>query len=170
MKKKIDGVLIVEGTSDVAYLSGFLDALFFVTNGCDINNEKLDFLSRANKVNNLIVFTDPDKAGEGIRNSIKNKIDGVFEAKIEKTARKNYKKTGVAEADKNSVLSALEKYISDKEIYREKYDLSNLISLAENPSKKREEIVNKFGLIMGNNKSLENQLRILKISKEELWK
>ena len=170
MKTKIDGVLIVEGTSDVAFLSTFLEALFFTTNGLDINSEKLQFLSAASKVNNLIIMTDPDDAGERIKNTIKSQINGVFEVKIEKNSRKNYKKSGVAESDKQVVLNALKPFVTDKELFREKYDLAALISLSVNPTKKREEIVNKYGLINGNNKSLENQLRILKINREELWK
>ena len=170
MKTKIDGVLIVEGTSDVAFLSTFLEALFFTTNGLDINSEKLQFLSAASKVNNLIIMTDPDDAGERIKNTIKSQINGVFEVKIEKNSRKNYKKSGVAESDKQVVINALKPFVTNKEIFSEKYDLVTLISFCENPTKKREEIVNKYGLINGNNKSLENQLRILKINREELWK
>ena len=63
-KINIDGVLIVEGKDDVSYLSSFINALFFTTNGYDINTKKIAFLKEAAKVNKLIVFTDPDEAGE----------------------------------------------------------------------------------------------------------
>lgn len=170
MKKKIDGVLVVEGASDVAFLSSYFEALFFITNGYDVNKEKLGFLSRASKVNRIIIMTDPDKAGETIENKIKNTISGVFTAKIRKNSRKNYKKLGVAESSIKEVEEALKDYITDKELFNQNYELSTLISLDKNPAQKREEIVRKFGLINGNNKSLENQLRILKITREELWK
>ena len=170
MKNKIDGILVVEGKSDVGYLSSFIDALFFITNGSDINEEKLDFLSRASKVNNIIILTDPDGAGERIRNIIKSKINGVFVANISKNSRKTYVKHGVAEAEKEEILEVLKNFITDKEVFKEKYDLVSLISLSENPEEKREQIINKYRLIKGNNNYLENQLRILRISKEELWK
>ena len=44
MKKKIDGVLIVEGKTDVSYLSSFIDTFFLTTNGYDLSEEKIDFL------------------------------------------------------------------------------------------------------------------------------
>ena len=170
MKNKIDGVLAVEGASDVAYLSSFVETLFFTTGGYDLNREKLDFLNRVSKVNKIIVLTDPDEAGESIKNKLKNEINGVFEVKIVKNSRKNYRKSGVAESDKNEIVNALKKYFTNGDLFTQNYDLNSLISLNENPSKKREEIIKKFGLLGGNNKAIENQLRILKISKDELWK
>ena len=42
--------------------------------------------------------------------------------------------------------------------------------IRENPQKVKDIIIQKYHLISGNNKSLENQLNILKITKEEVWK
>ena len=170
MKNKIDGVLVVEGASDVAYLSSFIETLFFTTGGYDLNREKIDFLTSVNKVNKIIVLTDPDEAGKSIKNKLKNEINGVFEVKIAKNSRKHYKKSGVAESDKNEIVNALKNYFTDDNLFTQNYDLNSLISLSENPSKKREEIIKKFGLLGGNNKAIENQLRMLKITREELWK
>ena len=170
MKTKIDGVLIVEGSNDVSYLSSFLDAQYFVTNGLDISQEKISFLLKANKVNKLIIFTDPDEAGESIKNAIQKSINGTYTASISGLSRKNYKKHGVAEASKNDILEALKPFVTDKEIFKEKYNLSHLISLSENPEENRQRLIKKYHLIYGNNRSLENQLNILKIKKEEVWK
>ena len=93
-KIKIDGVLIVEGKEDVSYLSSFIDTLFFTTNGYDLSKEKIEFLNEASKVNNLIVFTDPDKAGEEIRKKISELVTCVKHANSEDNRRKGYKKHG----------------------------------------------------------------------------
>lgn len=170
MKTKIDGVLIVEGSSDVSYLSSFLDARYFITNGLDISKDKIAFLKEANKVNKLIVFTDPDNAGESIKNKLINEIQGICVAFLKGNSRKKYKKHGVAEAEKEDILEALNEHISDKEIFKEHYNLVSLISLSDNPQKVKDIIIQKYHLIPGNNRSLENQLNILKITKEELWK
>ena len=90
MKINIDAVIVAEGKEDVSYLSSFINAYFFTTNGLDINQEKLDFLSRASKLNKIIVMTDSDTAGEKIKNIIKSQINGVFEVKTSGNARKNY--------------------------------------------------------------------------------
>ena len=170
MKTKIDGVLIVEGSNDVSYLSSFLDAQYFVTNGLDISQEKINFLLEVSKVNKLIIFTDPDEAGENIKNIIQKSINGTYVASISGLSRKNYKKHGIAEAQKNDILEALNPFVTDKEIFREKYNLSHLVSLSENPGENKQKIIQKYHLIYGNNRSLENQLNILRIKKEEVWK
>ena len=50
-KININAVLIVEGKEDVSYLSSFINALFFTTNGYDLNEEKISFLKEAAKRN-----------------------------------------------------------------------------------------------------------------------
>lgn len=170
MKIKIDGVLIVEGKSDVAFLSSFLDALFFITDGYNLNEQKINFLKEASKVNKLIVMTDSDEAGEQIRKQIHDAIQAVYDVRIKPNSRKNYFKKGVAEAIKEEIIEALKEHISSKDVFNEEYDLVSLISLNENPNEKRKEIINRYNLIEGNNKAIVNQLRILKIKKEDLWK
>ena len=169
MKKiNIDAVLVVEGKSDVSYLSSFINTYFFITNGYDLSEEKINFLKEASKVRKLIIFTDNDVAGEQIRNRIKNEINNVFDAKSEKIVRNNYKKSGVAESSKEAVIEALKLFACDYEITRHSYELVNIISLSEEPCKYKENLINKYRLISGNIKSLENQLNILNISPEEV--
>ena len=167
-KINIDGVLIVEGNNDVSYLSSFLNCLFFVTNGYDLCSKKIEFLKEAANRNRLIILTDPDEAGENIRNRLKTQISGVFEAKCRKITRKNTKKSGIAELSKEVVIEALKDYVADKEFLPVNYNLSSLVSLSKSPSNMRLKICEHYRLILGNNKSLENQLNILKISLKEI--
>ena len=165
----IDAVIVVEGKSDVSYLSSFIDAEFFITNGYDINDKKIDFLKRASEVRKLIIFTDNDQAGLQIETKIKSKICNVICVKTAKKPRKNMTKCGVAETEKEEILNALKPYISNKnsEYQKPNYNLTNVISLSDNPKEKRDRIVSDYRLINGNNKYLEQQLRILKIDVKE---
>ena len=167
-KINIDGVLIVEGKDDVSYLSSFVNALFFTTNGYDVSQEKIAFLKEAAKVNKLIIFTDSDDAGEKIRNVLKTQLLGVFEAKCEKIVRKNQKKFGVAEMEKATIMEALKNFITTTELKTNNYHLSTLISLSSNPTEAKNKLISKYRLIDGNNKSLENQLNILNINPQEV--
>ena len=63
-KMNIDGIIVVEGKEDVSYLSSFIKALFFTTNGLDISEEKIEFLKRVSEKQKIIILTDSDKAGE----------------------------------------------------------------------------------------------------------
>ena len=166
----IDGVIVVEGKSDVSYLSSFVDSLFFITNGFDINDEKIEFLINVSKKNKIYVLTDNDEAGAQIENHIKSKINGVIALKTPRIVRKNYKKCGVAETEQKEIIKILKPFSSsDKndENYQD-YNLSKLISLSKDPVKTREEIIKNYRLIIGNNKSLENQLKMLKVDPKEL--
>ena len=169
MKKiNIDGVLIVEGKEDVSYLSSFLKSLFFTTNGYDLSKEKIEFLKNAAQRNKLIIFTDSDETGEKIRNSLKSQINPIFEAKCPQIYRKNTKKFGIAESEKSAIIDALSSFTTTDEPKLEKYNLSTLISLSDNPTETREKLFKKYRLINGNNKSFENQLNILRISHKEI--
>ena len=170
MKNNVDGVIIVEGSNDASFISSLVNAHIFVTNGYDLSKEKIAFLKEVSKISRIIAMSDPDDAGECIRNRLKNEIDGVSTVLISSKSRKNYKKHGVAEATIKEVLEVLQPYFTSKPLFEEKYNLVSLISLSENPKVKREEIVKKYHLVNGNNKFLESQLKMLKITKEELWK
>lgn len=167
-KINIDGVLIVEGKDDVSYLSSFINALFFTTNGYDVSQDKVAFLKEAAKANKLIIFTDPDEAGEKIRNTLKSQLLGAFEAKCEKIIRKNQKKFGIAEMEKVAIIEALKDFTTTTEFKVNDYNLSTLISLSKNPGEAKARLMSKHRLIEGNNKSLENQLNILKLNPQEI--
>ena len=47
-----DGIIVVEGKSDVSYLSSFIDALYITTNGYEIPDEEIDFLKHYSKQKN----------------------------------------------------------------------------------------------------------------------
>lgn len=169
-KYYLPGVLVVEGKSDVSYLSSFISTLYFITNGYDINEEKLDFLNRVFKLNSIYILTDNDEAGKNIEEKIKNKINGVFTLKTPKIPRKNSKKLGVAETDKDAVVETLKPYLEvDKgQLVKTDYQLANVISLSNKPQETRNKIINDYRLIEGNNKFLENQLQMLKVDPQDL--
>ena len=72
MKKIIDGILLVEGIHDEAYLSSFLDVEIVTTNGFDIPIEEIEYVRVASIKKKVIIFTDPDNAGQGIRKRLNN--------------------------------------------------------------------------------------------------
>ena len=172
-KYYLDGVLVVEGKSDVSYLSSFIKSLYFITNGYDISEEKIEFLSRVSQKKKVIIFTDNDKAGEDIANRIKSKINKVFVVKSAKIARKQYKKTGVAETEQNAIIEALKDHLVDykKELdVKPDYELTYLIALSDNPEITKNRIINDYRLIYGTTKFLENQLQMLGVDPVEFVK
>ena len=166
----LDGVVVVEGIQDVGFVSSFINTQMFTTNGSDISEEKIDFLSRVADVNRVIVLTDNDEAGERISNKIKSKINKVFVVKTPEIYRKSAKKHGVAETEKNAIIDSLKDFLQEDrgQFIKTDYELNLLISLSENPSEQKNKIIQQYRLLNGNIKYLEKQLQMLKISKEEI--
>ena len=67
---KIDGVIVVEGKTDVSFLSSFVEAEFVTTNGSEISKETIDYLKKIAANKYIYVLTDPDYPGERIRKKI----------------------------------------------------------------------------------------------------
>ena len=169
-KNYLDGVLVVEGIQDVGFISTFVTTQFFTTNGYDISEEKIDFLTRVSLVNRVVVLTDNDEAGLKISNVIKSKIQGAFVVKTPEIYRKNAKKRGVAETERAAIIESLLEFLQEDrgQLKKVNYELNKIISLNENPSKAKMDIIQEYRLLNGNIKYLEKQLQMLGISKEEI--
>ena len=47
MKHFVDGIIVVEGTSDVSFLTQFIDAEFVTTNGSEIPTKTIEYLKKS---------------------------------------------------------------------------------------------------------------------------
>lgn len=125
------GIIVVEGKSDINFLSTFLSGKFFSTNGCDINDKKLNLLKKLSNTNQIIVITDPDKKGNEIRNKISNKIDNVVNIILDKEFCKNKNKIGLAESNIGYVLDKIKEKVTliNDEISNFDISLTNILQL-----------------------------------------
>ena len=60
MNDKIKELIVVEGKTDIDFLSSFLNADFYQVGGSAIDKDDIDFLKKANAERGIIVLTDPD--------------------------------------------------------------------------------------------------------------
>jgi len=178
MKTRINAVIVVEGKTDVSFLSSFLDADFVITNGSEIAKETLRYLKEISKKRDIIVLTDPDFPGLQIRSRIEEQIPTIYHAYVRKEVSIRHHKVGVAESTKEEVLSALElamkKSKKHKESNIEIQDLFDLGFIGKSGSLAlRKKLGADFHLgYVGNAKRMLKELRALGIQKEELkeWK
>lgn len=174
MKKIIDAVIVVEGKSDVAFLSSYFDAEFVISNGSAISKETIDYLKTIKDKKRIIVLTDPDSPGKRIRDILDQNIDGLEHVFVDKKHAIKNGKVGVAETDIDEINRAL-KYAftntkNDKE-YISYYDLMDLGLLGnENSKEKRALLSNKLNIGFNNAKSLYKKLNSLKLNKEDIRK
>lgn len=173
MKKVLDAILVVEGKTDVAFLSNYIDAEFVITNGSDIPESTIDYLKEASKSRNIIVLTDPDFPGKKIRDTLDKEIPNLKHCFIDKEHAIKHHKVGVAEADIDIVLESLEHQFVQKRA-EGSLKMSDLIDLGLTCSNESAELRNKvckfFHLGFANAKTLLKRLNALNISKEELGK
>ena len=103
-------VFVVEGRNDFSRLKQLYPDIFILTtNGSAILDSTLDALIELDKTHDIILFLDPDYAGERIRKILSQKLTHVFHAFLDqdKAFSKNRKKIGVEHANKEDIEFAL---------------------------------------------------------------
>ena len=108
MKHKIEGVIVVEGTSDIAFLSSFIEADFVSVNGSAVTPTELNYLVTIADVKPVYVLTDPDYPGLKIRQMIHDNVPKAIDVFIPKEAAMKRGKLGVAESSQAVVLKAIQ--------------------------------------------------------------
>ena len=172
---KIKELIVVEGKSDIDFLSSFLNADFYQVHGSAVNNDDIKFLTKAEKSRGIIILTDPDFPGLQIRHKIKEKIPTAKEAFVRKEVSIKHHKVGVAESTKEEVINALEHVMSPlKKDNKTLLSNSDLIELGlnggENSSILRQKLCERLYIGFSNSKNLLLKLNSIDISKDELKK
>lgn len=173
MKNHFDGIIVVEGKTDVALLSNYIDAEYVTSNGSAISNDVIEYLKFRSKNTKIIVLTDPDSPGKRIRDIIEQNVSGVSHCFIEKKfAIKNHK-VGVAECDINHLLEALNNVVTFSESDKNSITMSDLYSLGlvgPNSEKNRDKVTKHYHLGFVNGKTLLKRLNGLNLNKEDIKK
>ena len=172
MKKHIDGIIVVEGKTDVAFLNEFIDAEFVITNGSEISKETIDYLKKASQNRNIFVLTDPDSPGKRIRDVLDQNIDNLHHCFVNKENSIKHGKVGVAESTVEEVISALEHAFKNEIRPLGNLTMSDLQKLAlvgdENAQNNREEVSMKLHLGYCNAKTFLKRLNNNGITIDEL--
>lgn len=172
MRKIINGIIVVEGTTDVSFLSEFLDAEFVITNGSAIPQATIDYLAKSSGNRDIFVLTDPDSPGKKIRDVLDSHIPNLKHCFVSKEKSVKNGKVGVAESTKDEVLEALEKYIQTKQSNVGTITHSDLVKLglegSDDSSIKRKVVIDKLHLGQCNAKTFLKRLNYSGITIEEL--
>lgn len=172
---KIDALIVVEGKTDIDFLSSFINSNFYLVNGSAVNKKDYDFINEYLKLNkDVIILTDPDYPGMRIRNLINEHCPNCKNAYIRKEVSIKHHKVGVAESTKEEIINALKHTIkfNDKSYNESNLKETDLIELGlsglDDSSLKRDIIIKKYHLGYSNFKSMYKKLKMLNITKEEL--
>lgn len=172
MKKIINGLIVVEGITDVAFLSQFIDAEFVTTNGSDVPSKTIEYLQKSSENRDIFVLTDPDAPGKKIRDILDQNIPNLKHCFVSKEHSIKNNKVGVAESTKEEVLSSLENYISTNKTFVVNLTMADLTLLGlvgdNEASIKREKIIKKFHLGHCNAKTFLKRLNYSGLTLEDI--
>ncbi len=174
MKKHIQQVIVVEGHHDTEKLKKYYDCDTIETGGSHLGKEVLACIAMMQKIRGVIIFTDPDSAGNRIRNCIHQHVPGCQHAFVDKKDAHTKHKVGVEHASKETLDAALgaliqlEEHPSGELSDADLYELG--ISGKENSLRIRKWIGHHYHIGMGTAKTMKHRLNCLGISKDEVAK
>ena len=170
MKKCVNGFLIVEGQADKAFLASFLDCEIVVLDGFNIPRRTINYVLARSKLTTPLLLSDPDEAGENIRKRVNTMVPNVVNLYLNFDNRKIYKKHGVAESTKESVLTLLKPYLGVYNCFSD-VNLFDLINYEEMFGKSFYELISKkFSLGTTNKKMILQRLKYLNVQKKDIDK
>ncbi len=171
LRLRIKETIVVEGRDDKINLKRFLDCDIIVTNGFNISKETFKRIETAYRRNGIIIFTDPDSAGNRIRKKILERCKDAKQAFLTKKQAHRDGNIGVENASEKDILKALEnvREIDESKDTFTRIDLIRYGLVGQNNSALIRDILgNKLQIGYASSKEFLKRLNTYSISREEL--
>ncbi|WP_338537318.1 ribonuclease M5 [Helicovermis profundi] len=167
----IKEVIIVEGKDDERVIKNSVDAEVITTSGWGLNDRIIKRIIEANKRCGIIIFTDPDFAGEKIRERLSKMLDNPKHAFLSKEEATKNDNIGIENASKESVINALKKVRPEKRDYDKTFTnedmFENGLTGNNNAAINRNEIGKILGIGYGNSKQFLKRLNKYGVTRRE---
>lgn len=167
----IKEVIVVEGRDDAIAVKKAVDAEIIITHGFGLTEETLERIAFAQKRKGVIIFTDPDYAGEKIRKTIANRVSGCKHAFLPREEAMKNDDIGIENASPGSIIEALEKAKTEQGEKRQEFSQADLLKhdlLGSDQSARRRDVLGKLlGIGHANGKQFLNRLNHYGITREE---
>lgn len=164
-------VLIVEGKSDTAAVKRALDAECIETGGFHFARRTLQNIAAAYKKRGIIILTDPDSAGENIRNFLAKKFPLAKHAYIPRDEATANDDVGVEQASPESIRRALSKVRTLEINPREEFTAAEMVAYklagGVDSSKLRDKVGAALGVGYGNVKTFVRRLNNYGVTRQE---
>ena len=170
----IKEVIVVEGRDDITAVKQAVEAEVIAVGGFGINAKVIERIKEAQKRKGVIVLTDPDFAGEKIRNIISKRVKGIKHAYIAQEDGIKGDDIGVENASPEVIIEALNRAKASEEVVVETFTSEDMFYFkltGDINSKKRRLMLGKeLGIGYGNANQMLIRLNKYAISKEEFIK
>ena len=168
----IKEVIVVEGRDDEQAVHRAVEASTIATHGFGIAKATWELISKAYEERGIIVFTDPDFAGEQIRKRINAKFPGAKQAYLTQAEAWKNGDIGIENAKPEDIVDALNKARATASEVAHTFDQSDLfeLGLAGGPdsAQLRNLIGRELGIGYGNTKLFLKRLNEYAVTREEL--
>lgn len=170
-KIKIKEAIVVEGRDDTAALARAVSCLTIETHGFGMAEEMWTLIEKAYNHQGIIVFTDPDRAGEKIRRKILQRFPDAKQAFLPRNQALKKNNIGVENAKPEDIVQALTKAHCTSKPTEELYSEEDMIvwNLAgtADARQRREALGDKLGIGYGNSKAFLKKLNQFGVQREE---
>lgn len=164
-------IIVVEGRDDITAVKRALDAELIATGGFGFPRGVMERIKEAQRRRGVIVFTDPDFAGEKIRKKIAAEVPGCKHAFLPREEAKKDGDIGIENATPANILKALAKVRTESLDKRTEFSQVDLIRNGlignDDASIRRDELGKVLGIGYGNAKQFLNRLNNYGVTREE---
>ncbi|MHC1723337.1 MAG: ribonuclease M5 [Aminipila sp.] len=169
--ESIAEVIVVEGRDDQAAIKRAIDTETIATHGYGIKKSTWDLIERAYNTRGIIIFTDPDFAGEEIRKKLKAKFPKAKDAYLARVDATKAGDIGIENAEPEAILEALEKAHCTKAEIITEFTMQDLMMYGlaggAGASDKRSRLGKALGIGYGNSAAFLNKLNQYGITRQQ---
>jgi len=170
----IKETIIVEGRDDETAVLAALDANIICTHGYGIRPETIELIKTAYDKTGIIIFTDPDHAGEEIRKRITSICPNAKQAFITKDQAEKAGDIGIENAKPKDIVEALKRASAIESNTAELFTVDDMVMLglagSDESANKRDAAGKALGIGSANVKTFLKRLNYMGITREELLK
>ena len=179
-KKRIEQIIVVEGRDDTAAILRSVDAVTIETHGYGIRPSTWDVIDKAYETAGIIIFTDPDTAGEQIRRRLAERYPKAEHAFLDRSQAEKDGDIGIENASPESIREALAKAhtpVSADRIVQETGSADSFtrddlfrwgLDGMPGAARRRREVGSRLGIGMASSKTFLRRLNHFGISREEV--
>ena len=179
-KKRIEQIIVVEGRDDTAAILRSVDAVTIETHGYGIRPSTWNVIDKAYETAGIIIFTDPDTAGEQIRCRLAERYPKAEHAFLDRSLAEKDGDIGIENASPESIREALAKAhtpVSADRIVQETGSAGTFtrddlfrwgLDGVPGAARRRQEVGNRLGIGMASSKTFLRRLNHFGISREEV--
>lgn len=168
---EIKETIVVEGRDDTAAINRALEAHTIETHGFGISKDTWQLIQKAYETTGIIVFTDPDFAGEQIRKRIMARFPDARQAYLDRQEASAGGDVGIENGSPESIRAALSKCHFVNRTQPDIFTRDDLIAWGmwggPNSAEKRRQAGKLLGIGYGNCNGFLKKLNQFLISKEE---